>query len=296
MFTNHSRRQELRERLRSVFNMDLEESTDMKPKTSVLLFSGLAVLGILLGGVIIYLVSINKVVPHFSFDYADDIKSDLLFDTQAERDAYKKQALSDMEKLFKDFHKRFGFQPEHEIHVTLSERVQGGKNSAYTTKTYTADGRIVKLSMHFPYEMFDKKFVRAHELTHAFVAPFYLPTWADEGFAVLVENFYSDSPTHPVYKSRTEIILKDKHGINAIQNWREGQGIYADAELTQWCYRYSHTIVRHIETKWPGTFASVFEQVHPHTTLSNKAFISVLDNIITGTDMVDFFKQIGFKL
>lgn len=227
---------------------------------------------------------------HFGFEYADDIKKNTLFDTQAERDAYKSQSLQSMEKLFSDFYKRFGFKPEHEIHVTLSERVKGGTNSAFTTKTYDGTGKIVRLSMHFPYEMFEKKYVRAHELTHAFVAPFFLPTWADEGFAVLNENYYSDTERHAVFSSLQEDLRTDGNGINAVQNWTEGQGIYADFDLTIWCYRYSHTIVKDIEKQWPGTFQKYFA-----LGKQDKEFTKVLDSIIKDYDMTQYFKDIKFE-
>jgi len=237
--------------------------------------------------------NVNSV--HFSLDYAEDIKSDKLFDTQQKRDNYKENALTNMDKLFQNFYDRFHFKPDHQIHVTIHKLLRGSTNIAYTDVDYQ-NGMISKLSMHFPYVMFDKEFVRAHELTHSFIAPFHLPVWVDEGFAVLNENMYTEVPAHPAFASLTEKIRKDKQGVNAIQNWTEGQGIYAQADLTQWCYRYSYTVVKYIEDTWPGTFGKVFDSVHPYTPLSTPQFVSVLDNIITDTDMVQFFTDIGFKL
>jgi len=240
---------------------------------------------------------------HFTFDYADDILKNALFDTSKKRDAYKSKALDDMERMFNDFYNRFQFQPEHQIHITLSEYVNGGKNSAYTTKTFDGAGRITKLSMHFPYEMFDKKSVRAHELTHAFVAPFMLPTWVDEGFAVLNENLYTDTPRHAVFNSFEEDLRKDHNGINAVQHWTEGTGIYSDYDLTIWCYRYSHTIVNYIEKTYPGTFSKLFDHLtpksvmaksEPTTKLSTGVFINIID-VYIDADMVKFFKSINFE-
>lgn len=235
----------------------------------------------------------KKIPPmHFTFEYADDIKSNVLFDTPSEREAYKQRALKGMEELYHDFYKRFGFQPKHRIHIILSEYVNGGKNSAYAEKSYSYDGTILALSIHFPYEMFTHKWVRAHELTHSFVAPFFLPTWADEGFAVWIENKYADAPQHPIVDLKKDLRL-DPNGVNAVQNWTEGRGIYVDFDLTLWCYSYSHSIVNHIETTYPGTFAKVFEVAHPHAPLSTEAFIEVLDGIIED-DMKKFFWNIGF--
>ena len=228
---------------------------------------------------------------HFSFDYADDIKSDPLFDTEAKRIAYKEKALHNMESLYADFYERFKFQPQHEIHVTLSETVNGAKNTAYTESTYLGDGTITKLAMHFPYEMFDREFVRAHELTHAFLAPFHLPTWADEGLAVYFENFYSETPQHPVFDKPLENLRLDADGVNAVQHWTEGRGIYADFDLTIWCYRFSHTIISHIETEHAGAVAKLLSEVHPQATLTTAALIQVFGNDISG-----FFEEIKFKL
>lgn len=230
---------------------------------------------------------------HFTFEYADDILSDPKFDTEKERADYKAFGLSSMEKLYGEFYKKFGFQPEHQIAVILSETVFGVKTVAYASKAWQYDGTITKLTIHFPYEFFENEWVRAHELTHSFIAPFFLPVFVDEGFAVYQENLYTEQPTHPILDLQD--IRYDPDGKNAIQNWTEGQGIYADSELTNWCYRYSHSVIEHIEKTWPGTMAKVFETVHPHATLSSEAFITVLDHIIKD-DMFAFFESIGFKL
>ena len=238
----------------------------------------------------------NKKV-HFSLDYADDIKSNSLFNTGKKRDQYKIKALQNMEELFNDFYLRFKFAPKHQIHVTISETINGATNTAYTTKFYDGSGKITKLTMHFPHVMFDKKYVRAHELTHAFIASFLFPTWVDEGLAVLNENYYTDRPTHPVFPDFMENWRKDSNGVNAVENWTEGKGIYADFDLTIWCYQYSHSIVKHIDSTYSGTFSKVFESLgHPNSQLSTKQFVSVLDSIISDIDMTKFFKEIGFEL
>lgn len=230
---------------------------------------------------------------HFSIDYDNDIKSDPLFDTEDERDSYRNIGIGYMEKIYSDFYNKFKFEPQHQIHIIISETINGSKSVAYASKQYDYTGKILKLTMHFPYEMFNHESVRAHELTHSFVAPFYLPTWADEGFAVLQGNLYTDIPSHPILDLHSNIRY-DGEGINAVQNWKEWQGIYSDGNLTEWCYSYSHSIIAYIENKWPGTMQNVFNKIHPHNTLSSDAFVTILDNIIKD-DMFKFFEDLGFK-
>lgn len=231
---------------------------------------------------------------HFSFDYADDIKSNTLFNTEEKRKEYKQKALSDMDNLFDDFYRRFTFKPEHQIHIVLSEYVQGRKNVANTELTYNREtGEIINLEMHFPYEMFEKEYTRAHELTHSFIAPFHFPTWVDEGIAVFIENLYSQTSVHPVVDNIEEY-RKDENGINAIQNWTEGQGIYSDIGLTLWCYRYSHSVINHFEINFPGTLSKVFEN-RINFQHSSVKFIQVLDNAVE-EDAIKFFRSIGFNL
>lgn len=232
---------------------------------------------------------------HISFDYDPSITSHEALNTESERADYKAKALSEVEKLFDELRDRFGFAPDHQIHIKLVDAVQGMKNVANTVVMYNPmTGGIARLTMHFPYEMFERVSVRAHELTHAFIAPFHLPTWADEGFAVYIENMYADTPQHPVFETLQTEIRRDTDGVNAVQHWTEGSGIYADVDLTLWCYRYSHTLIHEIEKQWPGTFAKVFQTVHPQTTLSTPTFVVVLDGIISDTDMVSFFEKLGF--
>ena len=233
---------------------------------------------------------------HIHFDYDESITSHEALDTEAERADYKAKALSEVEKLFDELRERFGFAPDHQIHIQLVDSVSGLKNVANTVVMYNPmTGGIARLTMHFPYEMFEQVSVRAHELTHAFIAPFHLPTWADEGFAVYIENMYAETPQHPIFETLQTEIRRDGAGVNAVQHWTEGSGIYSDVDLTLWCYRYSHTVIDAIEKQWPGTFAKVFETVHPQTTLSTPAFVDVLDGIITDTDMVGFFQKLGFE-
>lgn len=231
----------------------------------------------------------------FSIELADDMKTDERYQYQYQRDNYKQWAFNVMNELYMDFYPEFLFAPDHPIHVIISVTVNGVKNIADTTTEYGADGKISKFTMHFPYEMFNRESVRVHELTHAFIAQFHLPTWADEGFAVYMEHMLTDSDQHSVFDSLTDHIRLDDAGVNAIQNWTEGTGIYADLDMTLWCYRYAHTLVDYIDKTYPGTFDSIFDQVHPHSQLTTQSFISILDDIIDEADMKLFFLGLKFS-
>ena len=50
---------------------------------------------------------------HFTFEFGDDIATDERFDTQAERDTYRKVAIAVLEALFADFQVLFGLGQSH---------------------------------------------------------------------------------------------------------------------------------------------------------------------------------------
>ena len=230
----------------------------------------------------------------FTFKYADDIKGSPNFDTAHKRKAYRVQALRELNSLFIGLSDQFGFRPDHTIHITLSLTVRGRTNIAYTEKDYTSDGSLVGLSMYFPHAMFSQVAVRAHEMTHAFLAPFLLPTWVDEGMAVYVENQYADVPKHPIFDSLQSDIRVDEDGVNAVQHWTEGRGAYRDLDLTLWCYRYSHTLINYIEESHPDALGELFDQVHPHSQLTTEEFVRMLDGIIHNSDIVKLFHELSF--
>lgn len=296
---NYFRRQALRNCVSDVFGYQ---------KQHVFLISLFAIVGLIIGMSMLLMFSgchsaesgestseeADVSDARFTIKLADDMKTDPFFKRQSQRDTYKTWAFKVMNELYMDFYSEFLFAPDHPIHVIISVTINGVKNKADTTTEYGAGGKISKLTMHFPYEMFNQESVRVHELTHAFIAQFHLPTWADEGFAVYMEHRLTDSQQHLVFDSLTEHIRLDDKGVNAVQNWTEGTGIYADMDMTLWCYRYAHTLVDSIDKTYPGTFSSVFDQVHPHSQLSTKTFISILDGIVDETDMKKFFLGLKF--
>jgi len=292
---NYFRRQALRKRVSDVFD---------NPRHNVFLISLFAMVGLIIGLNAIFAFSgchsseseaEDVSDAHFTIELADDMKTDKRFKLQYARDNYKKWAFNVMNELYINFYPEFLFAPDHPIHIIISVTVDGVNNKADTTTTYSADGKISKLTMHFPYEMFNRESVRVHELTHAFIAQFHLPTWVDEGYAVFMEHMLTDSDQHLLFDSLTEHIRLDDYGVNAIQNWTEGEGIYADIDMTLWCYRYAHTLVDYIDKTYPGTFDTLFDKFHPHGQVSTELFVSVLDEIISDTDMKKFFLGLKFS-
>lgn len=243
-------------------------------------------------------IALDTGSEHFDVIFEEGAKSIPALDSPLKRDAYREKSLNDLESLYSDFQKRFGFAPKHKVNITISDTDHGAKNVAHTTIEWRGN-EIVNLSMLFPYAMFERKEVRAHEMTHAFLSRFMFPTWVDEGFAVLVENSYTDTPNHPHFTvdEMLENIRRDANGVNAIQHWTEGQGIYADPDLTEWCYRYSYSIIGFIENTHPEAIAKVLShKPDPKDQFSTKAFVKLLDKILPDENMPVFFQRIGFQL
>lgn len=236
------------------------------------------------------------VAPDFTLDFGPEFAENPVFDTAEKREQLRTISLNRLESLFADFHNYFGFVPEQTIHIHLVHLVDGVETISKTSSTYdAATGKIVKISIDFPYAMFIDQAVLAHELTHAFIAGFHLPVWADEGMAVYMETIYAPTPEHPVLDSLFEGIRRDAAGVNAVQHWTEGVGIYADTDLTLWCYSYAHTLIDHIQKTYPDAMPTFFSQPHSQTPLTTPNFVKSLDAIIAD-DLTVFFQKAAFKL
>ena len=145
---------------------------------------------------------------HYTLKFAEDLHGHPDFDESAERKEFILTALRYMESLYEAMHKLFGFHPEHQIHVTVHDAYRGNRLVAFTSTQYgrgMQNGRYVKridgIQMDFPMQMYEKRGVRVHELTHAFTNIYYIPVWFSEGIAVLLQTEYAKDGLHPKFDS-----------------------------------------------------------------------------------------------
>ena len=243
----------------------------------------------------------------YSITLAEDLKEHDNFDEISDRRTFMRSALGYMESLYNEMNAVFGFQPEHKIHVTLHNVYNGSTNIAVTTTQYghrvsgnTSEKYITGTKIDFPLAMYEKPTVRVHELTHAFTNIYFLPTWFDEGLAVLMETEWAKGGLHPKFDSLETHLKYNMDGINALEDWASHGG---NSELIEWRYRYAYTIVSELRKRYgPDFYIKVFRLMEAdqlHNKLPGKmstSFLIYYLNQASGTDLASFFQGIHFKV
>ena len=243
---------------------------------------------------------------HYSITFAEDLRTHADFDEVSERRIYAESALAYMESLYNEMDVVFGFQPEHKIHVTLHNVYQGSINRATTSTQYgfksqgnTSLRSVVGIKMDFPIAMYKKPTVRVHELTHAFTNIYYLPTWFNEGLAVLMETEWAKAGLHPKYDNLQRYLERNADGINDLEDWDSHGG---NSTLTQWRYRYAYTVVSELRKRYgPDFYIKVFRLMDAdqlHNKLRKKmstSFLIYYFNQVAGTDLTPFFNELAFN-
>ena len=244
---------------------------------------------------------------HYSITFAEDLRGHDDFDEISERSTHVQSALAYMESLYNEMNAVFGFQPKHKIHVTLHNIYNGSTNSATTTTQYgykvqgnTSLRHVAGIKMNFPIAMYEKSTTRVHELTHAFTNIYYLPTWFNEGIAVLMETEWAKGGLHPKFDNLQTHLRRNLDGINDLEDWDSHGG---DSELIQWRYRYAYTVVSELRKRYgPGFYIKVFRLMDAdqlHNKLATKMPTSFLVYYLSqtaGTDLTPFFTELAFKV
>lgn len=244
---------------------------------------------------------------HYTITFAEDLNEDENFDEISERRVYADSALSYMESLYNEMNAVFGFQPEHKIHVTLHKIYRGTTSVATTTTQYnyrtqgnTTLKSVTGIKMDFPIPMYEKPTTRVHELTHAFTNIYFLPTWFNEGIAVLMETEWGKGGLHKKFDSLETYLKRNMDGINDLEDWATHGG---SSQLTQWRYRYAYTIVSELRKRYgPDFYIKVFRLMDAdqlHNKLPSKMSTSFLIYYLSqaaGTDLTPFFTDLAFKV
>ena len=242
---------------------------------------------------------------HYTLNFHEDLLKNTDFDEPRERDEFGRGALVYMESLYTFIQELFGIDPPvRRIGIVLYEKYQGVTHRAITQTNYsrTMEGRQIvrtvdEITMHFPMAMFDKRDVRAHELTHAFTTVYYFPVWFTEGIAVFVQNEYAKGAGHLRIDLHDKMKL-DMDSVNAIQTW-EGHG---SADV-YWGYSYSYSIAKELyerfgEDFYPELFRIIIQD-QLHQKLPRQMKSSMLIYYLSqaaGEDLVPFFQELKFNV
>ena len=244
---------------------------------------------------------------HYSITFAEDLKTHEGFDDVAERRTFAESALGYMESLYYEMNAVFGFQPEHKIHVTLHNLYRGATNRATTTTEYRYEVSgnaslkyVTGIQMDFPLAMYNKPTVRVHELTHAFTNIYFLPTWFNEGLAVLMETEWAKGGLHPKFDSLDVHLKRNMNGLNDLEDWESHGG---QSELIEWRYRYAYTVVSELRERYGADlYIKVFRLMEAdqlHNKLPVKmptSFLVYYLNQASGADLVPFFQDLAFPV
>ena len=242
---------------------------------------------------------------HYTLTFHEDLLKNAAFDEVKEREEFGRGALVYMESLYTFIQELFDIDPPvRRIGIVLYEKYRGTTRLAITETNYNMMPRgnealrtVGKITMHFPMAMFDRRDVRAHELTHAFTTVYYFPIWFTEGIAVFVQNEYAKGAGHLRIDLQEEMKL-DMDNVNAIQTWK-GHG----SDDAQWGYSYSYSIAKALydrfgEDFYPELFR-VIKQDKLHQKLPRQMDSSLLIYYLSqaaGEDLVPFFQELKFNV
>ena len=238
---------------------------------------------------------------HYTLNFSADMKSHDEFDEPLERSEFLASQLGYMESLYEELYDRFGFEPEYKIHVTIHKEYKENRR-ADTVKEYSHSnqGKFLKsIKMNFPLSMYEDPGTRAHELTHAFTTAYFLPTWFDEGIAVMIQTEYAKNRSHPKFEGLKKNIKHNMDGVNSLEDWESG----GNPRLTEWRYRYAYTIIAELQKRYGKDFYikafRLMEADQLHNKLPSRmstSFLIYYLNQAAGTDLVPFFKSLHFNV
>ena len=244
---------------------------------------------------------------HYTITFAADLKDHEDFDEVLERNEFSQSALSYMESLYDELNAIFGFQPEHKIHVTLHGVYNKSTNVATTTTQYRYEVKgntslkyVTGIKMDFPLAMYAKPDVRVHELTHAFTNIYFLPTWFNEGIAVMMQTEWAKGGSHPKFDNLETNLKRNLDGVNDLEDWVSHGG---NPKLTQWRYSYAYSIVSELRKRFGHDYYirvfRLMEADQLHNKLPSKmstSFLIYYLNQAAGTDLVPFFESLYFNV
>ena len=241
----------------------------------------------------------------YTLTFHEDLLKNAAFDEAKEREEFGRGALVYMESLYTFIQELFGIDPPvRRMGIVLYEKYQGTTRLAITETNYSMMPRgnevsrtVSKITMHFPMAMFDRRDVRAHELTHAFTTVYYFPIWFTEGIAVFVQNEYAKGSGHFRIDLQEEMKL-DMDNVNAIQTWK-GHG----SDDAQWGYSYSYSIAKALYDQFgEGFYPELFRVINQdklHRKLPRQMDSSLLIYYLSqaaGEDLVPFFQELKFNV
>lgn len=240
----------------------------------------------------------------FRFEFSKEFDQVEGYRTPQERLERGKIAYAVLEGGYAFVRDLFGVEVKRPIRVVISPTLNGKADEANTFVQWdTLDGLRVEGSeqatMNFGQAAFESKATLAHELSHALLSKYGLPTWMDEGIATLVEHDYANGVPWVSEHTTLTLIGFDENGYNILQTWRsDGNPLpFRSAKA----YGAAYAIVKEMQRRY-GThiFVRLFRELdrtriplRPNR-LTTRELVDTL-NRITGQQTEQFFQELHFR-
>ncbi len=238
------------------------------------------------------------VTNHFDLQFDRALAGSNGFEMESERASRGKGAMLFLESQYQYLQEVFGIEAPTMIEVRVVPETADNEPPAFAR--FVPDRGVVEVV--FGLEQFSAQAARAHEMTHAFTMLYGVPSWLDEGLAVLVEGELAGRAEWAKQRRSLNPIAPHVGPYNAIQLWREeGSDLpFGDVET----YSYSYSIVAELRDRYGDVFfqrlfGTLHAQVMAEKRLRERSDGEIVDVMSqsAGEDLRGFFVgELGFHL
>lgn len=229
----------------------------------------------------------------FRFEFKKELTEVDGYRTEDDRRARGLTASKELNSSYEFVRKLFGVSAPKTIRVVIQEKWPSPSTPAYVSWS-SVDGIV----MYFGVDSFQDRSILAHEMAHALISRFQIPTWMNEGIAVLVEVDHAKSKRQDM-KLPSPLLL-DQDGYNAVQTWRSHEGGGSEySEIAM--YRASYSVIKDALRRFGNDiFLKFFQQLDAEKRglgeLTMQEIIERIDRATGRQDAQAFFEELKFRI
>ncbi len=229
----------------------------------------------------------------FRFEFKKELTEVDGYRTEEDRRARGLTASKELNSSYDFVRQLFGVAAPDTIRVVIQEKWPSPSTPAYVSWS-SVDGIV----MYFGVDSFQDRSILAHEMAHALISRFQIPTWLNEGIATLVEVDHAKSKREDM-KLPSPLLL-DSNGYNAVQTWRSHE-----AEENQYSeiamYRASYSIIKDALRRFGNdVFLKFFQRLDAEKRglgeLTLQEIIERIDRVTGRQDAQAFFEELKFRI
>ena len=229
----------------------------------------------------------------FRFEFKKELVEVDGYRTEEDRRARGLTASKELNSSYEFVRKLFGVAAPRTIRVVIQEKWPSPSVPAYVSWS-SAEGIV----MYFAVDSFQDRSILAHEMAHALISRFQIPTWMNEGIATLVEVDHAKSKRGDM-KLPSPLLL-NPDGYNAVQTWRSHEAVENEySEIAM--YRASYGIIKDALRRFGNdVFLKFFQQLDAEKRglgeLTLQDIIERINRAAGRQDAQAFFEEMKFRL